>query len=224
MSDRGSTRRLVMHVGARVVLLVAVAACVAGCQLFGAVVETTSGDDPIKAAYVPAQVPMVVMVENYNGSAPIDAENLARFIEAEITGNKVAPLVNSDALAALKDADPDKFHNMPIQEIARAVGAKQILYVDKIIADLDRPQASDMAHGTLTANARIVSADTGITIWPSGTEAGMAFNVEVPFAELAQTNQSSLRSQLARSMATAIVNTFHDRQPSPVDVDRTDRP
>jgi hypothetical protein len=206
------------------VLLLAVAACVAGCQLFGAVVETTNGDDPIKAVYKPTTQPMVVMVENYNGSSPIDSENLARFIEAEITGNKIATLVSSDALASLRDADPVAFHNMRIQDIAKAVGAKQILYVDKVMVDLDRPQASDLAHGSLSASARIVSADTGNSLWPSGTGAGMPFSVEVPFSPMSQTNPSELRSKLTRQMAHEIVNTFHDHQPDLEDEANSQQP
>jgi hypothetical protein len=213
MSHPLLTGRLAVRSAVAVVLLIAVAACVAGCQLFGAVVETTNGDDPIKAVYTPTSIPMVVMVENYNGSSPIDSENLARFIEAEITQNKIAPLVNSDALANLRDADPVAFHTMRIQDIAKAVGAKQILYIDKVMVDVDRPQASDMAHGSLSASARIVAADTGNSLWPSGTGAGMPFSVEVPYAPMSQSNQSELRSKLTRQMAHEIVNIFHDHQP-----------
>jgi hypothetical protein len=164
------------------------------------------------------------VVENYNGSSSLDAENLTRFIEAELTENKVVPVVSSDKVEVLRDADPAAFHGMTVQAIGKAVGATQILYVDKVEANVDRPEASDMVQGGLTANARIVSTDTGNSVWPAGTGAGMPFSVEVPFTPLSKTNPSDMRSALARSMAVQIVDTFHDHQPAASDVDNPQRP
>jgi hypothetical protein len=224
MSCLFSLGRIALRYAVMSMLLVAVAATAAGCQLFGAIVEQTQGDDPIKAIYVPAKVPMVVLVENYDGSSAIESENLTGYIEGEITQNKIAPLVGSDRIAVLKDADPTAFHNMSIKAIAQAVGAKQVLCVDKVDAEYDQPQASDMAQGSLSANARIVSADTGDSVWPAGAEAGKRFSVEIPFTPLNQASQSELRSRLTHALAVQIVNTFHDYQRTPEDVDSSQRP
>jgi hypothetical protein len=205
-------------------LLGAIIVTASGCQLFGAIVETTSGDEPIKAAYKPAQVPMVVIVENFNGSSSVDSRNLARFIESEITDNKVAPLISSDKVEVLRDNNPTGFRNMTIEQIGKAVGAGQILYVDNVKGDFDQPQASDMVQGSLSVNVRIISVDTAASVWPAGSVAGLPFDVEVPFTPLSQTSASDLRSRLTRQMALQIVNTFHDHDASVGDDGNSDEP
>src|SRR5579862_7685465 len=109
---------------------VALLAC-GGCEIVGAVLSKTTGPDSVDAEYVPPQEPMLVLVESWGnaGSVGADSERLSAALVKELKDNKVAPLVDPNKLESLRDADSGTA-NMPITDLGRKLGAKQVLYVN----------------------------------------------------------------------------------------------
>jgi hypothetical protein len=192
----------------------ALAAGVGGCALPAILAAKTVGPPKVPARYIPPKTPMLVMVENYNTGAGIDAQQLARYIETEITANKIAPLVDTDKLYRLRDADIDAYHQMSIQDIGKAVGAGQILYVNLITAAIDHPPGSDQVKGSVAVRVRVIDVNTGDTVWPRDARDGYAMAQETPYVpETSEAADMTIRQKLCQSMATEIGRLFYAWQP-----------
>src|SRR4051812_10680622 len=105
-----------------------------GCNAVGAIAYKIGPPPRTPAKYKPAKELAVIIVENYRNpsASDVDSEQLARLIADELRNNKVVPLVAENAIQQLRDADREKFRAMTIPALGRAVGAKQVIYVDLV--------------------------------------------------------------------------------------------
>src|SRR5438552_1366348 len=106
-----------------------------GCQPAAVAIYKIRGPDPIDPVFVLEKAPTVVVVENFqqSGESMADAERIAHFIEKDLTTadkKPVVPIVESEKVYDLRGREPVKYQKMKIGEIGKAVGAKQVIYVD----------------------------------------------------------------------------------------------
>jgi hypothetical protein len=193
---------------------VACMALMAGCQAAGALAYAAHGPSTTKAQYVPKQDSMLVLVESYGNAGEIDndAEQLGVALAREMTENKVAPLIDASKCEALRDADPEKYRNMNIEEIGRAVGAKQVLYVNVVRSEVEAPGESTTARGNMAGYVRIVDSATADTRWPMGSHTGALVEIQTSWTNDDTPMHDKVHRAMINKMALQIGRLFYDWQ------------
>jgi hypothetical protein len=190
---------------------------ITGCSELGAVISEVKGPDEVPARFVPPKEPMLVLVEPYHssGDVEIDAEHLGVALRKDIEDHKTAPLVDFAKLEKLKDANPDAYDKMTVDGIGRAVGAKQVLYVDVITSGIENPSGGGSIRGTMTALVRIVDTASGETRWPLDARNGEQVNITTSWERTDSSEvQARVRGEMADSMAEGIGKLFHPWTPT----------
>jgi hypothetical protein len=162
------------RVGRVIVLGGCLAACLmaGGCSAAGAVAYKFMGPPAVEPQYTPKNEPLLVFVENYRVPAEsfVTADQLGREIADDLRAHQVAPIVEFSALERLKQQQPDGFGTMHIRQIGKAVGAAQVLYVELVHVQVAPEAMSDYYRGTIAVRVKLVSVQTGRTLWPDTAE------------------------------------------------------
>lgn len=193
---------------------------VGGCQGPAALTYLAEGEPPIDAKYVPPKTPLLVLVENYRLGGGFEGDQLARYIQADLQDNKVAPLVDLDKLYRLKDSDPAAYDAMTIQQVGKAVGASQVLYVDLQKFTVDSPEGSEQLKGTIIAQVRMVDVATGFTAWPREHREGETVSAQTPYMHQdGSIDERQVRQELSQTIALQISRLFYKWTPDNGDTD-----
>lgn len=152
----------------------------AGCNVVsaGAIVgEKIFGPAAIDPVYTLGPEPVLVLVENYRNpvGALSDSEEVTRFIVEHLRDNlkvdKDDPpkitLIDPDRLIEFQNARPSEYGKMKIPQIGKALGAKQVLYVDLMVSGVDLTPGSELLRGRFNAVVKVVDVATGQTRWPN---------------------------------------------------------
>ena len=194
---------------------------VAGCGAAGVVASKVVGPPKVQAEYTPPKQPMLVLVENYHNPSAVmlDARQLANRLTDALRQYDVAPVINPAELEAVQSA-PD-FGKMTIPAVARAVGAKQVLYVNVRRFDVQGTVGSEMIKGTADMTAKIVDVATGATRWPTDVAGGRDVTFETPWLRQGEgADEASLRDQMSRRAADGIVKMLRTYSPDDDTVDQ----
>jgi len=192
-------------------------ACIAGlclssgCTLVGAMASKMSGSKEVPASYVPAQKPMLVLVEKSDnpGALPIDSERIARMIANALDLHKVVPLTDASALAELRSRNPGKYDGLSPAEAGRVVGAKQVLYVDVIDFRVEDAIATDMTGGRVEVRVRVIDSNSGQTLWPLDTTQGFPMTVDTQYGQSGEKQTAAaLREKMCRDLSDKISRLF----------------
>jgi|HubBroStandDraft_1064217.scaffolds.fasta_scaffold93295_2 hypothetical protein len=189
--------------------------CCRGCIL-GWALAGTVGTQTVKAEYPLLKVPTLILVEDYSSSpkGDLDADRLGRDIAEDLTENKIAPMVDADAINHLRDSDPAAYAKMSIADIGRGVGAKQVVYVDVRSYTFDNPPASEKIHGKVVVFVKVVSSETGQTLWPKDSVEGNPVTAESDFTDSDPTGANmSAKLDLNDALSEKVGDLFHDYQP-----------
>ena len=167
------------------------------------------------AKYVLPKEPTLVLVENYRNpsAAEFDADQVASEVTDDLKKNNVAPIVDLDKLLAIRDADPNKYRTMKIQDIGRAVGAKQIVYVDLVAAAVELDPSQRALHGKAAARVRVVEVASGDTRWPAGMAEGYPVESEIPYNDADPRIATAMNGQMISELSEQIGNLFHEWKP-----------
>lgn len=154
------------------VVLCAVACASGGCAVAGAIAAKTIGDIPDPAKYKLPNEPVLVVVENYNHPAELQApaDQLAEMLSQELSDLKMVPVVEQTKLTALRTARPKEFAQMKITDLGKEVGAQQIIYVDLRECQVYRTAGSDALQAKVEAYVKVVDVATGQTKYPVAGE------------------------------------------------------
>src|SRR5579863_2802357 len=118
--------------------------------------------------------PTLVLVENFENpdlyAAP--SERISRGISDSLTENKIASFIDLTKINDLKTSDASDYHKMDIPAIGRAVGAKQIIYVNLVKFTADAPIGGDRLRGQAEAQVRVIDSESGRTLWPLDSSGG----------------------------------------------------
>jgi len=192
----------------------AVLPAVCGCNIFGFLGASANGPDDVPAQYVPKKESMLVLAESYGAapSADIDSQYLSYALTKNLKDHNVAPTIDQKVLVQIRDANGEQYDKMTITAIGRAVGAKQVLYVQITSAQLEQPSGSDQVRGAMSAKVRIVDCDTGETRWPAGSRTGAVVQIQTNWARTS-TSQTKIHDTMADDLAEAIGKLFHSYTP-----------
>jgi hypothetical protein len=183
-----------------------------GCNIVGAIASKVGPPPTIKAQFALAKAPTLVLVENFHNPASLQLESdaVARHLAEELTMHKVAPVVAPGEVEALRRSKGAAYRKMPLDVIAQAVGAKQVIYVDLERFDVDRALASEMYGGTAEARVRVVD-DAGATLWPLDSAGGYPVAVTVdPQRVTPGVGDHAVRQQLHATLADKVAKLFYD--------------
>jgi hypothetical protein len=186
-----------------------------GCNVLGAIAYKTVGPSKIPPEYKPPQEPMLVLAESYSHSEQLQpaADQLTNLLVDELKTNKVAPLIEPDKLLSLRSDRAAEFAKMKIPDVGRALGAKQILYVDLQECDVNATAGSDSLRGIVSANVRVVDVATGKTKWPlAGASHPIKADTNYVRKE-ARDTPMSIRNQMLDDLSGAIARLFYEYSP-----------
>jgi hypothetical protein len=186
-----------------------------GCNVLGIVTAKSNGAEEVPAQYVPAKDSLLVLAESYGAapSAGIDTQYLGFALTKNLREHEIAPTIDPKVLTQLRDANGDQYNKMTIDSIGRAVGAKQVLYVQIITAQVDQPNGGDQVRGAMAAKVRIVDSDTGQTRWPAGSRSGVVVQIQTEWSRIDSSSQSKIHDEMADELSEAIGKLFRSYIP-----------
>lgn len=183
-----------------------------GCAAAGVLAYKLSGPPTIKAKYIPAQEPMLVLVESYRSpsAAFVTAEQMTAAIEADLRDNKVVPLVDQKELYRLRDSRGEQFHDLTIPQIGQQTGAKQVLYVDVLQSSTELAGGGAFVRATVAVRVKVVSVESGKTLWPD-SQGGVPVAAESPLVRIEPgVTPASVRDELVKRIGTQVARLLHD--------------
>ena len=186
--------------------------CLTGCNVIGAVAGKVAPEPNIPAQFAPAKEPTLVLVENYHNPASmrLESDALARHLSEELSLREVAPVVEPGKAAAYRQAQGAAYRKMPLDAIGKAVGARQVIYVDLERFDVTRALASEMFGGRAEARVRVVD-DAGELLWPIDSAGGYPVSVKVePQRVKPGVGDSAVRQQLHARLADRLAKLFYN--------------
>ena len=186
-----------------------------GCNIMSALAYKTMGPNKIPAEYTPLQEPTLVLAESYGKANDLQpyADQLGNLVAKELTAHKVAPLVDDSKLMALRGEKANGYDKMKIPDVGRAVGAKQIIYIDLRQCGIETVPGSDMFQGSIEANVRVVDVSTGQTRWPDVGDSH-PFKSKTEFTRRdARDSPLAVRNLMLEDLAAAISRLFYEVKP-----------
>jgi hypothetical protein len=173
------------------------------------------GPDTVPAQYVPPKEPMLVLAESYGQANDLQpyADQLAVMVRNDLKAHGVAPLVDDTKLLALRSDRAREFDKMKIPDVGRAVGAKQVVYIDLRECTFESNPGSDMFQGSIEAKVRVVDVSTGQTRWPD-VGGGHPFHAKTDYVRRdARDTPVAVRNLMLEDLAGAIARAFYDTKP-----------
>jgi hypothetical protein len=186
-----------------------------GCDLPGALLHVALGEPPVDAQYVPPKGPTLVMVENYRSpdAMQLDGDQIAHEVADELKKEAKMEMVDPDKLAPLREDDGDKFRGMDIQAVGKAVGAKQVIYVDLLESDVKQDTSAGAVHATATARVKVVDIQTGNTLWPSGSSHGKEISQSIEFDQMDPAKAVTMHTEMLANLSSKVAKLFYTWKP-----------
>jgi hypothetical protein len=186
---------------------------VSGCVAVAAIASKASPPPAVPAEYKPAKELTLVLVESYENPDlyEVESERIARDLtEAFAAEKKTFPVVPEQRLMELKASKGSEFRQMSVPGIAKALGAKQVIYVDLMKFTADPAIGSETMRGEARATVKLVDADTGHTLWPRDSSVGREISYTTPALSAEGTSRNAVQQQLYEHMGEQIEHLFHD--------------
>jgi hypothetical protein len=182
-----------------------------GCSVIAVPLHTFFGDPPIPAQFTPAKVPTLVLVENQRspGDVQVDADQIAQQVTEELRKDAKLEVIDPDKVAQLREEDPKKYHAMYIADIGKAVGAKQVIYVDLIEAAMTADVTQTTVRAEAKAHIKVVDVDTGITQWPATPPDGKELGTKQDFDSMDPGKAVSMRVAMMTQLSSQIAKLFY---------------
>jgi hypothetical protein len=148
----------------------------------------------------------------------VQSQQLMADIGAKLTDAKVAPVVSTFKLDELRGRDRSAFSKMDIPAVARAVGARQVIYVNLVRFRTDIPIAGTQYTGQGEVRVKLFDAQTGNVLWPPDSSDGRQIRYESQGEEgIDLRNPSAVQDQICRHLAARVAELFYDAVPDEPD-------
>lgn len=186
-----------------------------GCVIAG-YAASIYGDPPIPAAYIPAKVPMLVIVKDPPdpSGTKIEADTVGREIEEQITRHDIAPLVPSAKVDEFRRTTLSGFGSLPPAQVGKAVGAEQVLYITILSSSIDSGSARDMLKGNISTSVCVIDVQSGKMLWPTDGSSGAAVGFTTPMVRIAgQTSPLTVSRGMYAGVADRIAKLFRKYKP-----------
>jgi hypothetical protein len=201
-----------------ILLLCGLPLCVlaGGCQLVGVLVAKAQGDPPTPALYVPLKVPTLVLAEHSpaSGVDDVSSQDIGRRTADFWEDSKLSPLIDLSKLEELRLKQPDAYDSMSTVAIGRALGAKQVLYIDVRDNHDETAGGSDTIRATASARVRMIDVATGQTLWPTAAAEGYFLDAKTAYQARGEgVSESTQLEQVRAMLADEITKLFYSHVP-----------
>lgn len=187
-------------------------ASLSGCSAVGFAASALGGPTVHDPKYAPTSRPTVVLVDNYRTKVPTTSlrDAVSTLLTEELKEHNVAPIVPQYKVYDLRAASPAAFRQMRIEQVARAVGAEQVIYVDVLDAGVASTMGDQLLKGGISVTIKVVDGATGETLWPKQFDDGYPFTIEMRYTPSgADVNNESIQGEMARQTADGIAKLFY---------------
>jgi hypothetical protein len=196
----------------RALAAMVLAGVLCGCGGLSALTYKVAGDPKNPAEYKPGSKPILVLVENFQN--PDQYRQVSTLLERDIAGqlreNKAAQVVATEKLEDLRSGDAAGYRKMKIDDVGRAVGARQVIYVNLVKFSTDAPIGSTEMAGKAEALVRVIDVGTGRALWPPDSAAGREVKYETKHEEAVDfSNRGAVQEQMSQSLADRIARLFY---------------
>lgn len=197
--------------------MVGLLACLllSGCQLVGAVGDKVFGPGTNPPDYAPPKdQPLLVLVENYRSPGYLQqpSDQLAALITDRLSENKVGPMISTEKLVTMRTERANEFGKMKIPDIGRALGAKQVIYINLKECDMEGIIGSNDIRGTIAAAVRVVDVASGQTKWPDVGD-GKEFTSSTAYTRKdARDTEETIRNMMLDDLADDISILFYPHE------------
>lgn len=189
------------------------AALVSGCNTFGVVANDIGGTPEVAAKWTPSKAPTLVLVDYYSTSpnGDLECDRIGQYLMDDLAQNNVVPVLDFSRLTSLRDRVGESYRKMSIAAIGRAVGAKQVIYVNLRSLYSDVVMGSDTVKWRAAANVTVVDATTGKSLWPIDLAGGHPIAAETDYIPGNANHDDILaRDGLDRNVARQVGDLFHN--------------
>jgi hypothetical protein len=118
-------------------------------------------------------------------------------------------------VSALASTRPTSWRKASIPEIGRAVGAKQVVYIDIISDVVTHDGGTGMINASTSARVRVVDATNGATLWPTDASAGWPVSYQSPMYDTSRpdVNEIIVRQKVQKAVAAQVARLFYNFKP-----------
>lgn len=185
---------------------------VSGCVAVAAIANKASPPPTIPAEYKPAKELTLVLVESYENPDlyEVESERIARDLTDAFAEHKSFPVIPEQKLMELKANRGSDFRKMSVPTIAKALGAKQVIYVNLLKFTADPAIGSETMRGGARATVKLVDAGTGHTLWPRDSSVGREISYKTPALSEEGTSRNAVQEQLYNHLSEQIWHLFSD--------------
>jgi hypothetical protein len=212
MTVRGKTA---LRISAQAALYLALGLAAGGCYAIGAVAHVAFGAPDVDAKFVPPKQSTLVLVENYQdqdaGSA--DGDTVARSVGEKLHEHAELEVIDPDKVAPLRTEQAAAFHEMSIPAVGRAVGAKQVVYVNLVESEKTADPTGAAVNATALARVKVVDADTGAVLWPKGQPKGWEISATMPYDRSDSTQGQTMKGEMLSQLSDEISKLFYKWKP-----------
>jgi hypothetical protein len=186
-----------------------------GCAALGVLIYKIMGPAPVAAKYVPAQTPMLVLVENRSQpSATVGPDVLSAYVSEDLTDNKVAPLVPPEELQKLRDSKKAEYAKMSVETIGKMVNASQVLWLQMEEDEVSPLQGGEGVTGHAQVRVKLVDVASGDLIWPKTQADGYLVSASTSLGiDSTHAVAQDVHRHIYVSLATQIGRLFHKWTP-----------
>jgi TolB-like protein len=183
-----------------------------GCEVPGVLLHIAMGEPAIPAQYEPPKGKTLVLVENYRSpdEMQLDGDQIANDVTVELKKEGKLEVVNPEDDAA-------KFRAMNIQQVGKALDAKQVIYVDLLESAVTKDPSEGAVHGVAKARVKVIDVETGNTLWPSDASDGKELSQTAEFDPADSTHAMAIHTQMLANLSSKIAKLFYSWKPDTQD-------
>jgi len=190
-----------------------------GCNVIGVMAYKFAGPTKVKPQYELPPVPTLVIAESFGSAnrSTMNSDRLARVVSSSLSQhlskNPNLLIVSQDELDKLRSNRLADYPKMSTAAIARAVGAKQVVYIDLQEVAVAGMAGSQVYKGVASAYVRVIDAETQKVLWPDGSEQGTPVAFESsPMGKSSKTRNSTLAATID-GLGDKTAKLFYEWQP-----------
>jgi len=198
--------------------LAASALTLVGCGAFGAVAYKLSPQPATPAEFKPENQTTLVLVENYSNPDlfEVESERLERDVAYLFAEHKVFPVVPVQKLRDFKSSSGSTFYKMDIPKLAKALGAKQVIYVELEQFSNDPPLGGQAIRGKASAMVKLIDGESGQVLWPRDSSAGRQVKYQTALLNDSD-DHASIEERLYQHLSDQIARLFYESPADQVD-------
>jgi hypothetical protein len=203
------------RLAAQAIVLLSIVVLTSGCNVIGYGAHVLAGPPEVHAKYVLEKRPTVVYVKDMPSATAekIEGDAVAAQVEQQIRDFELAPTIDSASVVDLQTSRPAQFHTMTPSQIAKAVGAEQVIYVQINESRVDMEAVNDMLRGKISATVSVYDSEENL-LWPTQVDGSSVISYGTPTMRISDNvTRSSVERNLINELSVRVGSLFRTYKP-----------